>query len=69
MNAAGSFRAEVRKSGWLLGGLICACTLALAQEPKPVQLNDSGQIVTGNHSTPFRSCPLALPRCSTAAAA
>jgi hypothetical protein len=53
MNAAGSFRAEVRKSGWLLGGLICACTLALAQEPKPVQLNDSGQIVTGNHSTPY----------------
>jgi hypothetical protein len=47
--------AGLRKGGWLLGGLICACSLAPAQqrEPAPAQLNESGQVIAGGRSTPY----------------
>jgi len=48
-------RAGVRKTGWLLGGLFCACALAPAQrqEPIPPQLTESGRIVVDGRSTPL----------------
>jgi hypothetical protein len=38
-------RARLKKSGWMLGGLFCACALAFAQQKPPTQLVESGQIV------------------------
>ncbi len=48
-------RGGLREIGWLLGGLICAGSLALAQQPPqpPAQLNVSGQIVVAGRSTPY----------------
>jgi hypothetical protein len=47
-------RAGMKRSGWLVGGLVCAGLLALAQQPPtPAQLNESGQIVVAGHSTPY----------------
>jgi hypothetical protein len=45
----------LRKFGWLLGGLVCACSLLQSQprQEAPAQLNESGQIVVGDHSTPY----------------
>jgi hypothetical protein len=45
MAGANLFRARVRLSGWLLGGLFFACALAPAQQPNLAQLVESGQIV------------------------
>jgi hypothetical protein len=48
-------RAGVRKTGWLLGGLFCACALvpAQSQAPLPAQLTESGRIVADGRSTPY----------------
>ena len=48
-------RDGMRRVGWLLGGLVCAGLLALAQQPEltPAQLNESGQIVVAGRSTPY----------------
>src|ERR1039457_2601822 len=47
-------RGGLRKSGLLLGVLLCACTLLPAQQqPNPAQLTESGQIVLAGHSTPY----------------
>jgi hypothetical protein len=55
-------RAGVRIKVWLPGLLLCACALAAAQKPQPApaQLNESGQIATDGHSTPYaiRRLPL-----------
>ena len=53
MAGANLFRARVRLSGWLLGGLFFACALAPAQQPNLAQLVESGQIVVDGHSTPY----------------
>src|ERR1039458_7608820 len=47
--------AGLRKIGWLLGILLCACLLLPAQQPEPAlaPLNVSGQIVVAGHSTPY----------------
>jgi hypothetical protein len=43
------------KVGWLLGVLLCACSLlpAQSQQPVPAQLNVSGQIVVDGQSIPY----------------
>jgi hypothetical protein len=48
-------RAGLKKVAWLLGVLLCACTLlpARSQEPAPAPLNESGQIVVAGRSTPY----------------
>lgn len=46
-----SFRAGARRAGWLLGGLFCACALASAQSPAP--LNESGQIIVAGRSASY----------------
>ena len=43
----------VRRGGWLLGILLCACSLLNAQQPSPAQLTESGQIVVSGHPTPY----------------
>lgn len=43
----------VRRGGWLLGILLCACSLLNAQQPSPAQLTESGQILVAGHSTPY----------------
>jgi hypothetical protein len=50
MNHAGA-----GKVAYLLGALLCACTLlpAQKQEPSPTQLNVSGQIVVAGQSIPY----------------
>jgi hypothetical protein len=46
--------AGVRKAGWMLVGLFCACALVLAQpQPTPAPLNVSGRIVVAGYSTPY----------------
>jgi hypothetical protein len=46
--------ARVRRSGWLLGGLVFACAMVSAQQLSiPAQLVESGQIVVDGHSTPY----------------
>ncbi len=47
--------AGVRKSVWLLGGLLCACSLVPAQRPEQTlaQLNVSGQIVIDGQSASY----------------
>jgi hypothetical protein len=48
-------RAASGKTGWLLSGLLCACALvpALAQQPSPAQLTESGQIVFDGRPAPY----------------
>jgi len=43
------------KAGWLLGGMVCAGSMALAQQPEPAlaQLNETGQVVVAGRSTPY----------------
>src|ERR1035437_2349036 len=43
-----------RKSGCLLGLLLCACAPFQAQPPDTVQLTESGQITVAGHSTAYR---------------
>jgi hypothetical protein len=47
--------ARLRESDWLLGILLCACSLLQAQlrDPAPAQLNESGQIVVAGRPTPY----------------
>jgi len=47
--------ARLRESGWLLGIMLCACTLLPAQqrEPTSTHLNESGQIVVAGRSTSY----------------
>jgi hypothetical protein len=47
--------AGVRKVGWLLGILLCACSLLYAQKPEPssAPLNVTGQIVIAGQSIPY----------------
>lgn len=48
-------RADARKIAWLVGGMLCWCSLAPAQrqEQVPAQLNESGQIVVDGRMTPY----------------
>jgi len=46
-------RAAVRTGGLLLVALFCACSPIHAQQPHPVQLDESGQIVVAGRSTPY----------------
>src|ERR1035437_9277955 len=47
-------RTGLRKIGWLLGALVCACSLLPAQQPEPAApLNVSGQVVVAGHATPY----------------
>jgi len=43
----------VRKRGWLLSILFCACAPLPAQQKDPPSLNASGQIMIAGHSTPY----------------
>ena len=47
--------AGVRKIGWFLGALLCACSPLPAQQRNPAlaQLNVSGQILVAGRSTPY----------------
>ena len=49
-------RADILKRGWMLSGLLVACSLVNAQqrESAPRQLNESGKIVVDGQSTPYR---------------
>jgi hypothetical protein len=48
-------RAGLRKRGWSLGVLLCACALLPAQQPEQflAQLNESGKILVDGHPTPY----------------
>jgi hypothetical protein len=48
-------RAGIRKTGWVLGGLICACALihAQLQDSLPTQLTQSGHIAVDGRPTPY----------------
>jgi len=46
-------RIGLGKTGWMLGGLICACALVSAQPQPPVQLTESGRIVVDGRSTAY----------------
>lgn len=50
------FRPSLRKIGWSLGTILCACSILLAQprDTDPTQLNEFGQITVDGHSTPYR---------------
>jgi hypothetical protein len=43
----------VRTSRWLASVLFCACALLPAQQPAPVQLNESGHVVVAGRSMPY----------------
>ncbi|MDR3774914.1 MAG: hypothetical protein P4L26_16285 [Terracidiphilus sp.] len=48
-------RAGFRKCGWLLGGLVCACTVVAFSQQEAISkpLTESGQVVVAGRSTPF----------------
>jgi len=63
MGGTKSYRIGFRRVGWLLGGLLCACSLAPIQlqtqtpsQPQaqhPTPLNESGQIIVAGHSASY----------------
>jgi len=46
-------RVVLRTRGLLLVVLFCVCSLVPAQQPRPAQLDESGQIVVAGRSTPY----------------